>query len=178
MHSYDDSNSSTPSAPSNAFRRRFLRRLDERDEPITAHEADTAGPWSVEPVPGRGFGLFRAGEHPSRGSRPTVIFPDRWLALLAAAALPGTGRDPLFRLSSEPDPGGQGYALLLDDGTVVGHSEQFDEVLVEAVGLAAGLVRSPASLAFLLEAAGAVALKRCGAILAERVSRLGAEAVP
>jgi len=32
-----------------------------------------------------------------------------------------------------------------------------------------GLARHPASLAFLAEAAGATALKRCGAILAQRV---------
>ena len=30
----------------------FLRRFDERDEPITSAEADMAGPWSVLPVPG------------------------------------------------------------------------------------------------------------------------------
>ena len=129
-----------------------------------------AGPWSVELILGRGFGVFRAGEVPSRGFRPLVVFPDRWLALLAAAVLPGTGREPLLCLAGDPEPGGQGYAVLLDDGTVVGHAEQFEEPLIDAVNVAVSLVRSPLSLAQLLEAAGAVALERCGAILDERVA--------
>ena len=62
-----------------------------------------------------------------------------------------------------------GYAVQLDDGTVVGHLPQFDELLVDGVNVALGLVRLPVSLAFLLEAAGAVALERCGAILDERI---------
>jgi hypothetical protein len=177
MPSRLDGNSSTPQTPSNAFSPLFLRRFDELDEPITGLEADTAGPWSVEPVPGRGFGLFRAGERPSRGFRPAVTFPDRWLALLTAAVLPGTGREPLLALSGDPDPDVEAYPVLLDDGTVVGHAEQFDEALIDAVNVAAGLVRSPLALAFLLEAAGAVALERCGAILDDRIAATEAEAV-
>ena len=34
---------------------------------ITSAEADLAGPWSVEPLPGLGFGLFRLGERPPAG---------------------------------------------------------------------------------------------------------------
>ena len=177
MPSRQDSNPSAPRTPSNAFSPLFLRRFDELDEPITSLEADTSGPWSVEPVPGRGFGLFRAGERPSRGFRSAVTFADRWLALLAAAVLPGTGRDPLLALSGDPDPDGEAYPLLLDDGTVVGHAEEFNEALVDAVNVAAGLVRSPLALAFLLEAAGAVALERCGAILDDRIADTEAEAV-
>ena len=41
-----------------------------------------AGPWSVEPLVGRGFGLFRAGERPPRGFSPYAVFPDRFLAEL------------------------------------------------------------------------------------------------
>src|SRR5512133_593688 len=125
MPSRTNSTAPVPPSPCNAFSPLFLRRLDERDEPITSAEADMAGPWSVEPVPGLGFGVFRAGERPSRGFRPKVIFPARWLALLAAAVLPGTGREPLLSLAGNPEPGGQGYAVCLDDGTVVGQAEQF-----------------------------------------------------
>ena len=114
-------NPSAHPTPSNAFRRRFLRRFDERDEPVTALEADMAGPWSVVPLPGEGFGLFRAGEHLSRGFGPTAVFPDRSLALLAAAILPGTGREPLLSLNGNPDPVSGRYSLRLDDGTIVGH---------------------------------------------------------
>jgi hypothetical protein len=91
------------------------------------------------------------------------VFPDRWLALLAAAVLPGTGRDPLLRLNKEADA--EGYGVALDDGELVGHFEWFDETLLEGMNVAIGLARSPWSLAYLLEAAGPLALERCGAIL-------------
>src|SRR5215207_625470 len=94
LPSSHDGNPTRPLSPSNAFSPVFLRRLDERDEPITSAEADMAGPWSVEPIPGRGFGLFPAGEPPVRGFEPAAGFPDRFLALLAAAVLPGVGREP------------------------------------------------------------------------------------
>ncbi|HEV8580206.1 MAG TPA: hypothetical protein VGX68_14135 [Thermoanaerobaculia bacterium] len=58
------------------------------------------------------------------------MFPDRWLALLAAAVLPGTGRDPLLHLKKEADA--EGYRVALDDGALVGHFEVFDETLLEA----------------------------------------------
>ena len=178
MPSRPKCNPSAHPTPSNAFRRRFLRRFDERDEPVTALEADMAGPWSVAQLPGEGFGLFRAGEHFSRGFRPAAVFPDRSLALLAAAVLPGTGREPLLSLDGRPDPDGGCYSLSLDDDTVVGHAEQFDEALVDALNVAISLVRSPLSLAFLLEAAGPTATARCGAILEERISATEAEAAP
>ncbi len=158
MRSYPDS--------SNAFSPSFLEAFMERDEPPTAGEADVAGPWFVEPIPGLGFGLFRAGESLTRGFRPAAVFPDRWLALLAAAVLPGTGRDALLRLHKETDP--EGYGVALDDGTVIGHLELFDEPLLDAMNVAVSLARSPRSLAYLLEAAGPLALERCGAILAVR----------
>jgi hypothetical protein len=122
----------------------------------------------VEPIPGLGFGLFRAGESLTRGFRPAAVFPDRWLALLAAAVLPGTGRDALLRLNKEPDT--EGYGVALDDGAIVGHFALFDEPLLDAMNVTAALVRSPQSLAFLLEAAGASALERSGAILDRWIS--------
>jgi hypothetical protein len=157
----------TSSQPPNAFEPRFLHRFGERDEPPTAGEADTAGPWFVEVMPGVGFGLFRAGESVGRGFRPAAVFPDRWLALVAAAVLPGTGRDPLFRL--EKEPGTAGYEVVLEDRTAVGHFDLFDEPLLDAVNVAVGLARSPWSLAYLLEAAGPLCLERCGAVLDRRI---------
>jgi hypothetical protein len=114
-------------------------------------------------------------EPPSRGFSPVAIFPDRFLALLAAAALPGTGREPLLSLTGDPEPDGQGYTVRLGDGTVVGHLAQFDEALINDMNALAGIVRLPVSLAFVLEAAGAVTLERCGAILEERVSAAAAD---
>jgi hypothetical protein len=55
------------------------------------------------------------------------------------------------------------------------HCELFDEPLLDAMNVVAGLARSPQSLAYLLEAAGAAALERCGAILDRRVSAAAAE---
>ena len=161
------------STPSNAFSSSFLAQLGEHDEPPTVGEADVAGPWLVEKIPGQGFGVFRAGEGAARGYRPAAVFPDRWLALLAAAVLPGTGRDRFLTLRKAADR--EGYGVALDDGAVVGHFELFDEPLLDGINGAVTLLRSPESLAYLLEAAGAVALERCGAILDRRLAAPGHE---
>jgi hypothetical protein len=153
----------------NVFASSFLVRLGERDEPPTAGEADMAGPWFIEEIPDRGYGRFRAGEGCARGFSPAAVFPDRWLALLAKAALPGTGRDPMFSLRKEADA--IGYGVTLDDGAVVGHFELFDEALLEGMNVVAAILRSPESLACVLEAAGGLALERCGAILDARISQ-------
>ena len=156
----------------NAFTDLFLRRLAERDEPPTAGDADVAGPWRIEPIPGHGFGLFRIGESLARGFAPVAVFPSRWLALVMAAILPGTGRDPLFRIEKDPDADGV-YPLILpspEGGEVVGRLQLFDEAAVDGMNVVAHLLQAPESLAYLLEAAGAVALERCGAILDERTS--------
>jgi hypothetical protein len=165
MRSSDDS---ILSSSRNAFSPSFLHRIGEIDEPPTAGETDTAGPWRVLELPGRGFGLFRIGESPERGHRPAATFRQRWLALLAAAVLPGTGREAAFRL--QKDYGPEGFAVEAGNGgKVVGHLELFDERLIEALHVVEGLLRSPEALAALLEAAGQVALERAGAILDERI---------
>ena len=100
-----------------------------------------------------------------------AVVPSRWLALVVAAVLPGTGRDPLIRIDKQPDADGV-YPLLLpgaEGEEVVGRLRLFDEGLVAAMNVAIHLLQAPESLAWLLEAAGAVALERCGAILEERV---------
>jgi len=88
-----------------------------------------------------------------------------------AAVLPGTGKDPLVRLAKTADADGV-YPLILpglDGGEVVGHFQLFDEAAVDAMNVATHLLQVPESLAYLLEAAGAVALERAGAILESRV---------
>lgn len=151
----------------NAFSPAFLQRIALRDEPPSAGEADVAGPWHVEELPA-GFGLFRLGESQERGFEPYAVFRGRPLALLAAAVLPGTGRDRAFLL--EKEAGAEGYAVAEPGGAAVGHVALFDESLVDALNVAAAVVRLPGSLAALLEAAGQVALERAGAILDEKVS--------
>jgi hypothetical protein len=160
--------STRPPYPPNAFSSSFLRRLGERDEPPTAGEADVAGPWRIVPIPGHGFGLFREGESLARGHMPAAVFSDRFLALVAAAVLPGTGRDPMLYLSKEEDGDGF-YPITLDDGQTVGQFQLFNEPLLDAINNAVPVLGSPACLAYLIEAAGAICLERAGAILAERV---------
>ena len=167
MRSFDDC---TVPSSRNAFSPSFLSRINQRDEPPTAGEADVAGPWHVEEVPGRGHGLFRAGESGERGFTPYAVFPARWLALLAAAVLPGTGRDAAFRLRKES--GRDGFAVESTPGVVVGHCALFDENLVFSLHMAESLLRSPEGMADFLEAAGPVCLERAGAILDERVTAL------
>jgi hypothetical protein len=178
MQVYDQR--STPCIHPNAFDTRFLGRLAERDEPPTAGEADVAGPWRIETIPGHGFGLFRIGESLARGFKPVAVVPSRWLALVLAAVLPGMGRDPLIRIEKQADEDGA-YPLVLpglDGREEVGRLRVFDERLVDAVNVAVHLLQAPESLAWLLEAAGGVALERCGAILEERVGVSGSEGRP
>ena len=154
----------------NAFSPSFLERLGQRDEPPTAGEAGVAGPWSPEEIPGRGWGLFPPGESAAAGDAPYAVFREKWLATIAAAVLPGTGREPAFRLAKEEDA--QGYAVTAGDGgAVLGHLALFDENLVAALHVAEALLRSPWNLATFLEAAGQVALERSGAILSRRVQK-------
>jgi hypothetical protein len=176
MQSFDKR--TTSAVHPNVFTERFLGRMAERDEPPTAGDADVAGPWRVEAIAGHGFGLFRMGESLARGFAPVGVFPSRWLALVAAAVLPGTGRDPLIRIEKQPDADGV-YPLLLPGlalaggGEVVGQLQLFEEDLVAAMNVAIHLLQAPESLAWLLEAAGSVALERCGAILDERTGTHG-----
>ena len=155
--------------PFNAFHPHFLHLFGERDEPPTAGEADVAGPWHVEPVD-QLFGLFRAGESAAAGHRATAVFTTPFYALLAAAVLPGIGRDLAFRLTTEPEHEGYAVQSRGDWGDTIGWLELFDERLVEALHVVQCLLVSPESLTFLLEAAGAVALDRSGTRLYERVA--------
>ena len=93
----------------NAFTADFLSRMDEIAEPDGAHEADVAGPWVIVPVGqrgGAGFAVLREWESLEDGDLPYAVFRRRETALLAAALLPATGREPLYRLATDPDPAG------------------------------------------------------------------------
>ena len=161
------SRNSTLSSSRNAFRRSFLSRIAGHDEPPTAGEADVAGPWHVEELPGGLFGLYRLGESHARGFQPTAVFRDRPFALLAAAVLPGTGREAAFRLQKEAGP--EGFLVETGNGAEpVGHLALFDESLVDALHVVESLTRSPLALANLLEAAGPLALEHAGVILESR----------
>jgi len=205
----------------NAFTIDFLKRLDEIGEPDGAHEADVAGPWAVRPVlyrGGPGFAVLREWESLPEGAEraegaaragdiPYAVFRRREVALLAAAVLPATGRELLFRLDTEPDADGfpviasvtvsprraepaarsaetparrsptpatpatpaTATAGVGSTPAAAGHLRDFDEGLAFALHLVAAVVRSPVALAWLLEAAGHVALEQAGRILNRRI---------
>jgi hypothetical protein len=93
----------------------------------------------------------------------------RGLALLAAAVLPGTGRDAAFRLHRASGP--DGFAIETGNGgELAGHSKLFDERLIEALHVVERLVRSPEALVHVLEAAGPLVLERAGAVLNEQMA--------
>jgi len=112
------------------------------------------------------FGLFRVWENPELGDEPFATLSDRETALLAAAFLPLVARARSFSTHSEDAaPGGP---VLYRDGRAVGRLRYSDPELTEALNLADGLARSPASIASFLEAAGAAALVQVGKILVRR----------
>lgn len=150
----------------NAFDAVFLDLLDQKDEPASAAEAEAAGPWHVIAAPGGGWAVVADGERLDEGDEPAAVVRDRDLALLVAAVLPGTGREPLVRLGRDAKPGG--YPLLVE-GEVLGHLRLFNENLAAAVNVLELLRRSPLGLARLLAAAGGLTLARTGKILRREV---------
>lgn len=143
----------------NAFDPEFLDRFGEEDQPPST-EADTAGPWRVEEAPG-GWGVFAEGE-----SEPEAVFAERELALLAAAALPASGAPDRFRLQDTPD---RPYPIR-DHGEPVGTVRWWRDDLIGTMNRFASLTRSPTSMAYLMEAAGAMTLERTGRVLRHRVA--------
>lgn len=61
-------------------------------------------------------------------------------------------------LSLRKEADSDGYSVTPDEGAVVGPFELFDAALLGRLKVVAALLRSPESLACLLEAAGAIAL--------------------
>lgn len=149
--------------PANAFTEDYLALLNERDEPITAAEADYAGPWSIDDLPQGGHTVRRAG-----GDHPYAVFSRLEMAQVAAAVLPGTGREKRYRLGRDEEPG-RGYPILRS-GETVGYVELFDEDLVVALNVIDALLASPNDLAWLLEAAGGLALQHVGRISMARAA--------
>jgi hypothetical protein len=142
-----------------------------------AKDAEDPGDLAASPHRG-GFALLREWESLEDGDEPYATFDSRELALIAAAILPTTGREPLFRLSTEPEA--EGFPLLTlprgaaggEGVAVAGHLRNFDEDLAVALNFVAALARSPLALARLLEAAGHVALEQAGRILHQSIHEL------
>lgn len=164
----------TPLSPANAFDRSFLDVLDPEDDPVTATEAAAEGPWTVvqlaapkipfaEPNGPEPWAVVR--EADPADAEPAATFVHLHPARLAAAAVPIAARDAPYRL--DPNPTARGFALR-QNGRVVGHLPWHHQELVTTLNVLDALARSPRALATLLEAAGATAVQRVGAILARR----------
>ncbi|HYU31005.1 MAG TPA: hypothetical protein VEW48_02500 [Thermoanaerobaculia bacterium] len=154
---------STP--PTHAFTPEYLELLAHRDEPVTAAEADVAGPWHLEQH-AQGWTVLRRGESLDKGSRPLAVFQKKDAARLAAAILPGTGRRLRYKLGEEPDSL-LGFPIL-DDGQVAGHMQFFDQDFLAALNVVDALVSLPGDLAWVIDAAGGLALDHAGKIALAR----------
>jgi hypothetical protein len=151
--------------PFNAFSDEYLSAVQERDEPSTAHEAETSGPFSLAEQEGL-LALYRPWESAESGDVPLALFLHRETALLFQAIWPAIGRSRLYRLREAPNV--QGYGLE-EGGQVVGSLRSFDPDAVLGGHFASYLARAPLSLALLVEAAGPAAQKLLGRILAARL---------
>lgn len=146
----------------NAFSRRYLQRVLERDQPPTAPQAAVAGPWEVAPVQGGRWAVWRLGEEGR--AEPAAVLDEEQDALLLAAVLPGSA-DATVVL--DPRRGPDGYRVRVD-GRDAGRLAWFDPALAAALAVARRVVASPRCLASLLDAAGHDALEHAGRLLAGR----------
>src|SRR5256885_1381805 len=104
---------SVPTSPlDNAFSPTYLARLRERDDSLTAAEAELAGPWKIEPVPGRpgAVAILRVWEDLAIGDPPVAVLWHLETAQLLSVLLPAIDREPLFYLKE--DPASEGYPLV------------------------------------------------------------------
>jgi hypothetical protein len=157
----------------NAFAPEFLDRLADHDEAATSRKASTAGPWRAVALGPDRWGVLQGGD-----AEPYGVFRARELALLAAAMIPAAGREPRLvvfgEAAAEGFPVGALHAAE-ERVEIQGWLSVFDEDAADCINNGLHLVASPASLALVLEAAGPTALRRAGAILAERLKARAGE---
>jgi hypothetical protein len=144
------------------------------DEPLTAGEADLAGPWKVESLPGHpgAVGVFRLWERPEAGDLPEAAFRHEQTAALCALLLPLVGREPLYYHDDQPAPAAPlpgGHPLTAVYGEqgpqVAGWLRRYHPGVANALHLFESVLRSPYHLAQLLRIAGGVALTQVGRLL-------------
>jgi len=164
-------NPSRPTPP-NVFTSEFLEEISQRDEVLTSAEAEFAGPWKTESVPGQpgAVAVLREWENLEEGDTPHAIFWNPETAELLKVALPILDREPMFHLGEVDEPEGVPVTAVYGEQgpVVVGWIRCGELRTVEALHLLEGIVRSPRTLATLLEAAGWGAIEQVGRILASR----------
>jgi hypothetical protein len=162
-------------SPENLFSPDFFALLRERDEVLTASEAEYAGPWKCEPVAGQpgAVAVLRDWESVDHQDVPEAVVWHDETALLLTAILPALDREPLFHLSEVEAP--EGYPLSAVYGEqgvqVAGWLRRFKPEVVQELHLLECVLRSPAALAALLEAAGCTAVEQAGQIVARRLAQ-------
>ena len=137
------------------FTREYLAAL-ELEEGETPVEAELAGPWTVHPL----GDLWAVS---AEGQAEEVVTASPEVALLAAALLPGSGREPFYRLLEKP--GAQGFALAGADGVPLAYQRHFHPELARSMHVVECLRRDPLSFARVLQASRGAALARAGRIL-------------
>ena len=161
MHTELDPSTTPAPTPGNIFTPEFLALLSPgEDEPVPATEegipVPTSDPWHLEPHPmEEGWAVLRQGTS-LFSTPPQASFKAIDVARLASAVIPSTEKPPRYRLGQEQDA--LGYPIF-EGAEVVGHFQFFDETLLAALNVVAAVVSVPGDLAWLLEAAGGVALE-------------------
>jgi hypothetical protein len=156
----------------NAFSPSYLARLRERDDSLTAAEAELAGPWKIEPVPGRpgAVAILRVWEDLAIGDPPVAVLWHLETAQLLSVLLPAIDREPLFYV--EEEAAAEGFPLVAVYGEqgpqIAGWLDRCEPRWAEGLHLLEAIVRSPWALATLLEAAGPGAEEQVGRIRARR----------
>ena len=152
----------------NVFSLEFLQQVYKQEEvPIGTQEATWAGPWRVERHQEE-FAVLRESD-----GKPEAVTEFWETAALMAAVFPIVGRENLYCLESVED--GEYRAVLKsvlgDRGwTTLGRLRLCHEGVVEPMSVAEYLLRSPAALALLLEAAPYETLQQAGTIIARRLA--------
>lgn len=170
MHTQPDGSTAPAPAPGNIFTPEYLALVSAGAEPVPATEAGipvpTSDHWHLEPHPlEEGWAVFPQGK--SRfTTQPHASFKYIAAARLAAAVIPSTDQSPRYRLGKAPDA--LGFPVF-DGPELVGHFQFFDETLLAALNVVDAIVSVPGDLAWLLDAAGGLALIHAGQIALERV---------
>jgi hypothetical protein len=159
--------SQNPHQPLNAFSPEYLAALRERDEPPSASDADSVGPWRYRERDGR-FYIFRQWESFETGHRPVAAFQSREDALLFMTALRVAAGMPVFRVRNPESPAAEGYEVERE-GEVVGHLKSGRPELVTVANVLAATAHSPVDLAILLEMSGSQVQEMAGEILGQDI---------
>ena len=155
-----------PRAATTVFDSDLLDRLPRGDRGgPTVAEAEHAGPWTVQ-AQESGFAVLREAD-----DEADARLAERETALLLAAVFPALGREPRYQLVTKE--GAAGVDVRSFGGgrlEKVGWLRHRHPEIVEALHVVEWLLRSPASLALLLEAASYEVLAHAGRILDRRLS--------